>query len=184
VVEKDEGANIKLQGWVEAFVYDKEGRLKTYTMFASINPGIYVPKGVMPETIGLYYFRRNVITNVGLSAITQLTFGLGSAPFKYIAIGTGTNAESVTDTALQNEIARKQAGITQTTTLISGDTAVLEATFSSSDNLSGTITITEIGVFNASSGGTLLARKVISGIPVNFTAGDSITIRYYIQMSR
>jgi hypothetical protein len=104
--------------------------------------------------------------------------------FGYLAIGTGTTAESATDTALQAEVKRKLATITQVTTTIEGDTAKLEAEFSSADGLSGTMSISETGIFNASTGGDLLARKVFPAVPLNFDAGDSIIIRYYVQMSR
>jgi len=175
---------LKVYGWVEVYVHDKSGALKHYVMYAKLNPGIVVPKGVMPETFATYYFRKNVVTDVGLAQIVKLVFGLGGSPFKYIAIGTGTTPESVSDTALQSEVARKQASVTQTTTVVANDTALLEAMFSSSDGLTGTKNISEAGVFDASSGGNLLARKVFSPVPVNFDAGDTITIRYFIQMSR
>jgi len=179
---------IRVYGWVEAVVRDSNGRVKYIVALAKDNPGtptIYpMPKGVTPETQVLYYFRKNVVTNVGLAAMIRLVFGLGGSPFQYLAIGTGTTPESVTDTALQSEIARKKADVSQVTTVVTGDTALLEATFSSEDGLTGTHRISEAGVFDSASGGTLLARKVFSPVPVNFDVGDSITIRYYIQMSR
>lgn len=171
----------KIVGWVEIIVKDKHGRVKYH-----IKPGFAETKDdpIFPACQTLYYWRGNVITNVGLAEMVKLIFGLGGSPFKYLAIGTGTTTESVTDTALENEIARKQASITQTTTNVSNDTALLEATFSKADGLTGTANVSEAGVFNASSGGVLLARKTFSPVPVNWDAGDSITIRYYIQMSR
>ena len=85
---------------------------------------------------------------------------------------------------MENEIARKPASVSQTTTTVTDDTALLEATFSSDDGLSGTSNVSEAGIFNASSGGILLARKVFSAVPMNWDAGDTLTIRYYIQMTR
>jgi hypothetical protein len=32
--------------------------------------------------------------------------------------------------------------------------------------------------------GSLLARKVFSAVPLNWDAGDSITVRYYVQLTR
>ena len=126
-----------------------------------------------------------MITDAGLAAIIRLVFaGLTEDKFGYIAIGTGTTSESPSDTALEAEIARKAASVSQTTTNVNGDTALLEATFSSADGLSGTHNVSEAGVFNASTGGILLARKVFSAVPINWDAGDTLTIRYYIQMTR
>jgi hypothetical protein len=111
-------------------------------------------------------------------------YGLTEDKFQYLAIGTGTTAEAVTDTALQTEIKRKSATITQTTTTITDDTALCEATFSSADGLSGTSNVSEAGIFNLSTGGDLLARKVFTAAPMDWDKGDTLTIRYYVQMAR
>jgi hypothetical protein len=183
----------KMEGWVEVIVYDKNGRIKHCIRpgfvkkcedgeHCSTLPAISTP---FPAKFAEYYWRKNVITNVGLAAIIRLVFsGLTENKFGYLAIGTGTNAESVNDTTLQNEIKRKVATVTQTTTNVDGDTAMLEATFSSSDGLSGSSNVSEAGIFNADTDGILLARKVFTAVPINWDAGDSITIRYFIQMSR
>jgi hypothetical protein len=183
----------KMEGWVEVIVHDKNGRIKHHVMPAfmkkcedgehcSTIPAISPP---FPAKLAEYYWRKNVITNVGLAAIIRLVFsGLTENKFGYLAIGTGTDAESVNDTTLQNEINRKAATVTQTTTNVDGDTVMLEATFSSLDGLSGSSNVSEAGVFNADSDGILLARKVFSAVPINWDAGDSITIKYFIQMSR
>jgi hypothetical protein len=81
-------------------------------------------------------------------------------------------------------VKRKTATISQTTTTVPGDTALVTATFSKTDGLSGSQNICEAGIFNASTGGILLARKTFPCVPLNWDAGDSITINYYVQMSR
>jgi len=177
-----------VSGWVEVIVRDKRGRVK-YRFGGP--PKKVFPNGGLPIFKSLpakeadFYWRKNVITDVGLACIIRLVFeGLAEDKFGYLAIGSGTTPEAVSDTALEAEIIRKLATITQTTTNISGDTALLEATFSSADGLSGSMTISEAGVFNAPSGGDLLARKAFAGVPVSWDAGDTLTIRYYIQMTR
>jgi hypothetical protein len=192
-------------GYLEVIVRDKRGRVKR--RIGGPPPGIRkplikrlaekvkgllgdpplgtewvgaLPAGVAPET-GIL---RNIITDAGIAEMVRLVFGLGGAAFGYIAIGTGTTAESATDTALQAEIKRKAATKTQTTTTVTNDTCLLTATFSSADGLTGTSAVTEAGVFNASTGGVLLARKTFSAVNVNWDAGDSLTINYYIQLSR
>ena len=191
-----------VSGWVEVIVRDKHGRIKYHVGYAPTKKNLHVK--AKPESkckdghncsqiasslpgklVDIAYWRKNVITNVGLACIIRLVFaGLSEDKFGYIAIGTGTTAEAVTDTALESEIARKSATVSQVTTTIDDDTALLEATFSSADGLSGTHNVSEAGVFNASSGGDLLARKVFSAVPINWDAGDTLTIRYYIQMTR
>ncbi len=126
---------------------------------------------------------RNVITNVGKAEVANLIGGAGTA-FGFIAIGTGTTAESASDTGLVAEVARKAATFTRVTTTVSNDTARFEATFSSADGLTGMHTITETGLFNASTGGVMLARRLLSGsgVSLNWDNGDMLTIRWDIQV--
>jgi len=182
-------------GWVEVIVKDKNGKIK-YQYGAPPEKIVKVPEECKGENcpfpsslpaklIDLEYWRKNVITDVGLACIIRLVFaGLTEDKFGYLAIGSGTTTEAVTDTALEAEVARKSATVTQTTTSITDDTALLEATFSSADGLSGTMNISETGVLNLATGGDLLARKVFSAVPVDWDAGDTLTIRYYVQMTR
>ena len=176
----------EIAGWVEVIVRDKNGRIKYHIggpppkqegkaeedeegdcpIISPLNPSY-------PAKLQDFYWRKNIVTNVGLAAIIRLVFeGLTETKFGYLAIGTGTTAEAASDTALENEIARKAASVSQTTTTVTDDTALLEATFSSEDGLSGTSNVSEAGIFNASSGGILLARKVFSAVPINWDAGD------------
>jgi hypothetical protein len=193
--------SFKFAGWVEVIVRDKNGKVKYYMGPRSIEEVIREfegkggnngdcsftvnPLADLPAKFQDFYWRKNIITNVGLAAMIRLIFsGLTETKFGYLAIGTGTTTESASDTALQNEIKRKTATITQTTTSITGDTALCEATFSSADTLSGSHNVAEAGIFNASSGGILLARKTFSAVPINWDAGDQITIKYYVQAGR
>jgi len=185
----------RVEGWVEVIVRDKDGNIKHH--IGSPPPkhpireeecsgeGCAFVSSLPGKLVDLHYWRKNIITDVGLACIIRLVFsGLSEDKFGYLAIGTGTTAESTSDTALENEIARKAATVSQTTISVSGDTALLEATFSSADGLTGSHNVSETGIFNASSGGDLLARKVFSAVPIDWDAGDSLTIRYYVQMSR
>jgi len=189
----------KVTGWVEVIVRDKNGKVK-YAVGLSpeklkklegngggdcYEPTPPVTSSMPGKDIDVHYWRKNIVTNVGLAAIVRLIgAGLTENKFSHVAIGTGTTAESATDTALVAEVKRKSATVSQVTTTITGDTVLFEATFSSADTLSGSHNISEAGVFNASTGGILLARKVFSAVPVNWDAGDQLTIRYYVQMTR
>lgn len=128
---------------------------------------------------------KNLIVNTGKAQIASLMGGLSTAAFKYIAIGTDdgtTLALGSSNTALGNEIARKAASVTQVTTTVTNDTLQLQAMFSSADGLTGTAAITESGVFNASTGGTMLNRTTFAPVNVNWDNGDSIQITWKIQV--
>jgi hypothetical protein len=191
----------KVSGWVEIIVRDKDGNIKIHYGDSSPppEPEEKEKKGEeehdcpdigslftsLPAKMPEFFWRKNIITDVGFACIIRLIFeGLTETKFGYLAIGTGTASESVSDTALGNEIKRKAAIITQITTTVTGDTAKLEATYSGADGLTGSHNVSEAGIFNASTGGSLLARKVFPAIPLNWDLGDSLTLRYYVQITR
>jgi hypothetical protein len=190
---KEDIETVGAAGWVEVIVKDKHGQIKYRfpekeaekeedCALSPFNNDLFPS---FPSKLPEYYYRKNIVTDVGLAAVIRLIFeGLTETKFSHIAIGTGTTTETAADTALVTEIKRKPASITQLTTTITGDTARLEAEFSSADGLTGTATIAETGIFNATTGGILLARKTFPGITLNWDLGDSILIRYFIQMIR
>lgn len=120
----------------------------------------------------------NLITNAGAAGTASRINGSGAeAAFTYIAVGTGATAANVADTTLQTETAasglsRAAATASRVTTDVTNDTAQLTYTFS----VTGTVAVTESGVLNAASTGTLLARQVFSAI--NVVNGDSLTITW------
>lgn len=127
----------------------------------------------------------NGITNVGFAEIAGLILtDVGGTAFDYIAIGEDDTAFDPTQTALGDQVYRKAATGTRITTDVTDDTAQLVATFSSADGLSGTSAITESGVFNASSGGTMLCRQTFAVINVNWDGGDSIQITWRVQIKQ
>lgn len=122
----------------------------------------------------------NVVTNVGKSRVADLIGDVNSInPFGYIAIGSGSTAESASDNSLEYELKRAAASKSLVTTTVSNDTLRLEATFNfgSGENYA----ICEAGVFNAATGGDMLCRKTFPEI--NVQENDSLTITYDIQVS-
>jgi len=98
------------------------------------------------------------------------------ANFKYLASGTGTGAESNDDTALGTEVtdnARTSATMTNPTAYTVKAVGTIEYT--------GNHAITELGLFSASSSGTLWDRSVFSAI--NVASGDSIQFSYTLTVS-
>lgn len=124
---------------------------------------------------------KNGITNAGRAIVSGLINGSGSpAAFTYIAVGTGTNAFNATDVALQTEsstsgLSRAAGSVSTVTTSVTNDTAQVTKTFS----VTGTVAVTESGLFNASSSVTLLCRQTFSAINVVNT--DSLQITWKVQ---
>lgn len=125
----------------------------------------------------------NLVTSAGKAGMASRANGSGGeAAFIYIATGTGTTAAAAGDTTLQTELAtsglsRASSTASRVTTSVTNDTAQLQNTFS----VTGTQAVTESGVLNAASVGTLLARQVFSAI--NVVNGDSLQITWKFQMS-
>jgi len=111
-------------------------------------------------------FQKNGIPNTALAAISGLVGNTGSqTSFNYLAVGTGATAFAASQTTLITEVinhglVRTTATITRSTTTQTNDTLQLDYTWTASGGSSDTIA--EIGVFNASSVGIMLARKVVS----------------------
>lgn len=124
---------------------------------------------------------KNLITSAGKAGVASRINGAGSeSAFTYIAVGTGTTAANVADTTLETETAasglsRANATASRVTTTVTNDTAQLVYTFS----VSGTVAVTESGVLNASSNGTLLCRQVFSAI--NVVNGDSLQVTWKVK---
>lgn len=120
----------------------------------------------------------NLVVNAGLAGAASRINGAGAeAAFTFIELGTGTTAANATDTALETAIttgggARAAATASRVTTTVTNDTAQLLNTF----NFTASFAITESGVLNATSAGTMLARQVFSVI--NVTNGDSLQITW------
>jgi len=126
---------------------------------------------------------KNLITSAGKAGLASRIGGSGGeAAFTYLAVGTGTTAANIADTTLQTELAtsglsRVNATASRVTTTVTNDTAQLLTTFA----VTGTQAVTECGILNASSVGTLLCRQVFSAINVVNT--DNLQITYKVACS-
>jgi hypothetical protein len=122
---------------------------------------------------------KNVICTAGKEALANyLASAAASAtqnPFRYIAIGTGSTAETAADTALAVETAR-----TAGTASFTAGSAVytVYATFAAG---TGTGAIVEYGLFNTSSAGTLFSRDTEA--VVNKGVADTLTVVTQLTLS-
>lgn len=99
------------------------------------------------------------------------TFG----DFKYHDSGVGTTAENITDTAMETTDGESRATGTQTESAANAYRSVGVIAYTS------TKAITEHGLFNDASAGTLMDRTVFSAI--NVVNGDSISFTYTLTVS-
>ena len=118
-----------------------------------------------------------VITNLGLAKITgQLVSGASTSGLAlYLAVGTGAGTAAVTDVAMFTEdttTGRTLATLTQTTKTVTNDTTQYSALLNFPVVNE---TITEVGLWTASSGGVLVYHRDLTGAtqPAGPTAGVS-----------
>ena len=128
---------------------------------------------------------KNKITNASLAAISGLIGATGAqVAFTYLAVGSGSGAESASSTALGTEITnhslgRAAATVSRTTTSQTNDTLSLVYTWTASGGSSDTIN--EIGIFNDPTAGVMLGRKLTGAKTVN--SGESLQATYTVQVT-
>lgn len=123
-----------------------------------------------------HYEKHNLILDVGFDFICD-AMGNSTRPsaMSYIAVGTGTTAAATTQTALVTELTRAEATYAHT-----AGTKVFTLTASFAAGVA-TGAITEAGVVNASTAGTMLDRVTFDVI--NKGADDSFTSAFQFTLS-
>lgn len=116
----------------------------------------------------------NLVVTAGKGYVASRMKDTSLGAMSHMAIGTGTSAAAAGNTALGAENDRNSL----TSTVVSGGTVTYVATFGAGE---GTGAVTEAGLFNASSGGTLLCRTVFA--VVNKGSQDSMTITWSVTVS-
>lgn len=117
----------------------------------------------------------NLITTVGKTAIVErLDSSPSTSQPTHMAIGTGVTAANVADTTLQTELDRNAL----TSNTASSNVLTMVGDWAAGD---GTGAITEGGILNAASAGTLYARATWSVI--NKAAGDTLQITWTFTLS-
>jgi hypothetical protein len=120
---------------------------------------------------------KNLVVTTGLTYIAaRMTDTSQPTDMSHMAVGTGTTAVVIADTALETELAR--VALTGAEGVPSTNTIVYTASYGAG---TGTGALTEAAVLNAASTGTMLCRTVFSA--VNKGADDSITITWTITIS-
>ena len=134
-------------------------------------------KVVVTDSNGVVKDKReinNLVVSSGLAFIASRMKDTTDDAMSYMAIGTGTTAAAAGDTTLGTELDRNAL----TSTTVSDNVTTYVASWAAGD---GTGAITEAGIFNADSSGTMLARTVFD--VVNKGANDSLTVTWSITIS-
>ena len=116
----------------------------------------------------------NLVVTTGKNYIASRMKDASATAMSHMAIGTGSTEAAAGNTALGSEAGR----VALTSTTVSNSDVAYVATFPAG---TGTGAITEAGILNASSGGTLLCRTVFNVI--NKAAADTLGITWTVTVS-
>ena len=119
----------------------------------------------------------NVVTNAGKAQLALLAGDASAVPFTYLAVGTSSSAVAATDTTLTAEVTtngleRAVGTVSRITTTATNDTLQITKTWTAT----GSVTVEEVGVFNAASAGTMLSHALTGTKAV--TTGETLTGSY------
>jgi len=119
---------------------------------------------------------KNLVVTTGKNYIASKMVATTNSPVSmtHMGIGTGTATPAIGDTALSGQTARAAL----TGSAVSGNAITYTATFNPGV---GDGAITEAGIFNASTSGTMLCRTTFP--VVNKGSGDTITITWVVTVS-
>lgn len=119
---------------------------------------------------------KNLVVTTGLGYIASRMKDATATAMSHMAIGAGTSAAAAGNTTLGTESAR----VALTSTTVTANAIAYVATFPAGTPASLTA-ITEAGIFNASSSGTMLCRTVFAA--VNKDVGDTMSITWTVTMA-
>jgi hypothetical protein len=116
----------------------------------------------------------NLVVDTGLAFIASRMKDTTDDAMSHMAVGTDNTAASAADTTLTSELARQAL----TSTTVTSNSIAYVATFAA-----GTATgaLTEAGLFNDPTTGTMLCRTVFAVI--NKGAADSMTVTWTVTIS-
>lgn len=116
----------------------------------------------------------NLVVDTGLAYIAGRMKDTSDAAMTHMAVGTDATAAAAGNTALGSELAIQAL----TSTTVTTNSVAYVATYAAG---TGTGALTEAGIFNAASSGTMLCRTVFAVI--NKGAADSMTVTWTITIS-
>lgn len=113
----------------------------------------------------------DLVVNAGLNALCGATFDSVSRPavFNYVAVGTGTGTPAAADTTLGTEAMRVSGTYAK-------DAPVGECSMDATFNITATLALTECGIFNDATTGTMYCRDTYT--VKNVGNGDTVKVYY------
>jgi hypothetical protein len=131
---------------------------------------IFGPNGELKEKA----YIPNLVVAVGRAYIASRMKDDTATAMSHMAVGTGAVAADAADTTLGTEANRQLLS----STVVASNVVTYTANYVAGQ---GTGALTEAGIFNASSAGTMLCRTVFDVI--NKAADDSMTITWTVTLS-
>jgi hypothetical protein len=142
---------LKVRGNLEIVLQDKTGKVKKKKKY------------------------KNLVVSTGLGFIVSRMKDSSEGAMSHIGLGSGTTAAASDQTGLVSDVGNRNAIGTPT---LSGGSISYSAIFGVNE---ATGSLTEAGIFNASSAGTMLCRTVFPVI--NKQATDTMTVNWVITLS-
>ena len=143
--------NLKLSGQLAIVLRDKHGNIKDERV------------------------EKNLVVTTGLNYIASRMKDASATAMTHMALGSGTTTAAASQTDLVTLLGARE--VLDSTTVTANAVAYV-ASFEAGD---ATGAVTEAGIFNASSSGTMLCRTVFS--VVNKAADDTMTVTWTITLS-
>lgn len=119
---------------------------------------------------------KNLVVSTGLNFIVSRMKDATATVMSNMSLGTSTTAAALADTTLGAEISGSRVALTSTT--VTANQIVYVASFAAGV---GTGAVTEAGIFNAGTGGTMLCHTIFP--VVNKQAGDSMTVTWTVSVN-
>jgi hypothetical protein len=117
---------------------------------------------------------KNLVVTVGKNFVASRMVGVASNIMSHMAVGAGTSAAVAGDTTLGSELGRVALSSGTATGAVATYTSIFPAG-------TGTGAVTEAGIFNAASSGTMLCRTVFA--VVNKGVDDALSITWTVTIS-
>lgn len=119
----------------------------------------------------------NLVVNAGKGFVAARMIGTSAGVMSHMEVGTGTTNPAAGNTALESVVSSSRTAFT-TGAAVSGAVVTYVTAFAAG---TGTGALTEAGIFNASSGGTMLCRTEFD--VVNKGSADTMTITWTVTVS-
>jgi len=145
---------------------------ETMKATGKVNVALYDQQGNLKQTQTI----NNLVVDDGLDYIASRMKDTSETAMSHMEVGTGTTSPVAGDSALETAIAGSRVSLTSTT--VTSNAIEYVGDFPAG---TGTGAVTEAGVFNDSSAGTLLCRTVFS--VVNKGADDTLKITWTVTVS-